>query len=213
MQVSTKNLKKGVLRSLPYLIFGYAGDLIGYAYRTAEGSGFQEKILPFLDNLGVAFAKVFPSLHPFDIFIGLGLAGVMRLVLYIKSQNKKKFRQGEEYGSAVWGGEKDIEPYMDNSCPENNVILTKTEFLTMGKPSAPKYARNKNILVIGGSGSGKTRFFVKPNLMQMHSSYVVTDPKVTMFVEQFVSVPISYTFLKILQVLRIIFLIFYFNCF
>ena len=183
MQVSTKKLKKGVLRSLPYLIFGYAGDLIGYAYRTAEGSGFQEKILPFLDNLGVAFAKVFPSLHPFDIFVGLGLAGVMRLVLYIKSQNKKKFRQGEEYGSAVWGGEKDIEPYMDSSNPENNVILTKTEFLTMGKPSAPKYARNKNILVIGGSGSGKTRFFVKPNLMQMHSCYVVTDPKGTVLVE------------------------------
>ena len=183
MQVSTKKLKKVILKSLPYLIFGYAGDLIGYAYRTAEGDGFQEKILPFLDNLGVAFAKVFPSFHPLDIFVGLGLAGVMRLVLYIKSQNKKKFRQGEEYGSAVWGGEKDIEPYMDNANPENNVILTKTEFLTMGKPSAPKYARNKNILVIGGSGSGKTRFFVKPNLMQMHSSYVVTDPKGTVLVE------------------------------
>ena len=107
----------------------------------------------------------------------------MRLVLYVKSKNKKKFRQGEEYGSAVWGGEKDIEPYMDLSCPENNVILTKTESLTMGKPSAPKFARNKNILVIGGSGSGKTRFFVKPNLMQMHSSYVVTDPKGTVLVE------------------------------
>lgn len=107
----------------------------------------------------------------------------MRLVLYVKSKNRKKFRQGEEYGSAVWGGEKDIEPYVDLSCPENNVILTKTESLTMGKPSAPKFARNKNILVIGGSGSGKTRFFVKPNLMQMHSSYVVTDPKGTVLVE------------------------------
>ena len=107
----------------------------------------------------------------------------MRLVLYVKSKNRKKFRQSEEYGSAVWGGEKDIEPYMDLSCPENNVILTKTESLTMGKPSAPKFARNKNILVIGGSGSGKTRFFVKPNLMQMHSSYVVTDPKGTVLVE------------------------------
>ena len=136
-----------------------------------------------MSNLGVAFAKVFPSLHPLDILFGLALAGVMRLVLYIKSKNRKKFRQGEEYGSAVWGTEKDIEPYMDNSCPENNVILTKTEFLTMGKPSSPKYARNKNILVIGGSGSGKTRFFVKPNLMQMHSSYVVTDPKGTVLVE------------------------------
>jgi len=159
------------------------GNLIGFAYRTAEGDGFQEKLLPFMSNLGVAFARIIPSLHPFDILFGLVLAGVMRLVLYVKSKNRKKFRQGEEYGSAVWGGEKDIEPYMDLSCPENNVILTKTESLTMGKPSAPKFARNKNILVIGGSGSGKTRFFVKPNLMQMHSSYVVTDPKGTVLVE------------------------------
>ena len=159
------------------------GNLIGFAYRTAEGNGFQEKLLPFMSNLGVAFARIFPSLHPFDLLIGLGLAGVMRLVLYVKSKNRLKFRQSEEYGSAVWGGEKDIEPYMDLSCPENNVILTKTESLTMGKPSAPKFARNKNILVIGGSGSGKTRFFVKPNLMQMHSSYVVTDPKGTVLVE------------------------------
>ena len=136
-----------------------------------------------MSNLGVAFARIFPSLHPFDLLFGLVLAGVMRLVLYIKSKNRKKFRQGEEYGSAVWGTQKDIEPYMDLSCPENNVILTKTESLTMGKPSAPKFARNKNILVIGGSGSGKTRFFVKPNLMQMHSSYVVTDPKGTVLVE------------------------------
>ena len=183
MQINTKKLKKLILRSLPYVIFAYAGNLIGFAYRTAEGIGFQEKILPFMSNLGVAFAKVFPSFHPSDILFGLVLAGVMRLVLYIKSKNRKKFRQGEEYGSAVWGGEKDIEPYMDNFCPENNVILTKTEFLTMGKPSAPKFARNKNILVIGGSGSGKTRFFVKPNLMQMHCSYVVTDPKGTVLVE------------------------------
>lgn len=183
MQINTKKLKKLILRSLPYVIFAYAGNLIGFAYRTAEGIGFQEKILPFMSNLGVAFAKVFPSFHPSDILFGLVLAGVMRLILYIKSKNRKKFRQGEEYGSAVWGGEKDIEPYMDNSCPENNVILTKTEFLTMGKPSAPKFARNKNILVIGGSGSGKTRFFVKPNLMQMHCSYVVTDPKGTVLVE------------------------------
>jgi len=183
LQINTRKLKKVILKCLPYVIFAYVGNLIGYAYRTAEGSGFQEKILPFMSNLGAAFARIFPSLHPLDILFGLVLAGVMRLVLYIKSKNRKKFRQGEEYGSAVWGGEKDIEPYMDLSCPENNVILTKTESLTMGKPSAPKYARNKNILVIGGSGSGKTRFFVKPNLMQMHSSYVVTDPKGTVLVE------------------------------
>ncbi len=183
MQIDTRKLKKLIIKAVPYVAFSYVGNLIDFAYRTAEGNGFQEKILPFMSNLGVAFARIFPSLHPFDLLFGLVLAGVMRLVLYVKSKNKKKFRQGEEYGSAVWGGEKDIEPYMDLSCPENNVILTKTESLTMGKPSAPKFARNKNILVIGGSGSGKTRFFVKPNLMQMHSSYVVTDPKGTVLVE------------------------------
>jgi len=183
LQIDTRKLKKLIIKAVPYVAFSYVGNLIGFAYRTAEGDGFQEKILPFMSNLGVAFARIFPSLHPFDLLFGLGLAGVMRLVLYVKSKNKKKFRQGEEYGSAVWGTEKDIEPYMDLSCPENNVILTRTESLTMGKPSAPKFARNKNILVIGGSGSGKTRFFVKPNLMQMHSSYVVTDPKGTVLVE------------------------------
>ena len=183
MQIDTRKLKKLIIKAIPYVAFSYVGNLIGFAYRTAEGDGFQEKLLPFMSNLGVAFARIIPSLHPFDILFGLVLAGVMRLVLYVKSKNRKKFRQGEEYGSAVWGGEKDIEPYMDLSCPENNVILTRTESLTMGKPSAPKFARNKNILVIGGSGSGKTRFFVKPNLMQMHSSYVVTDPKGTVLVE------------------------------
>lgn len=183
MQIDTRKLKKLIIKTIPYVAFSYVGNLIGFAYRIAEGNGFQEKLLPFMSNLGVAFARIFPSLHPFDLLIGLGLAGVMRLVLYVKSKNRKKFRQSEEYGSAVWGGEKDIEPYVDLSCPENNVILTKTESLTMGKPSAPKFARNKNILVIGGSGSGKTRFFVKPNLMQMHSSYVVTDPKGTVLVE------------------------------
>ena len=183
MQLNTRKLKKLIIKAVPYVAFSYVGNLIGFAYRTAEGNGFQEKLLPFMSNLDVAFARIFPSLHPFDLLFGLVLAGVMRLVLYVKSKNKKKFRQGEEYGSAVWGGEKDIEPYMDCSNPDNNVILTKTESLTMGKPSEPKYARNKNILVIGGSGSGKTRFFVKPNLMQMHSSYVVTDPKGTVLVE------------------------------
>ena len=183
MQLDTGKLKKLIIKAVPYIAFSYVGNLIGFAYRTAEGNGFQEKVLPFMSNLGVAFSRIFPSLHPFDLLFGLVLAGVMRLVLYVKSKNKKKFRQGEEYGSAVWGGEKDIDPYMDRSNPDNNVILTKTESLTMGKPSAPKYARNKNILVIGGSGSGKTRYFVKPNLMQMHSSYVVTDPKGTVLIE------------------------------
>ena len=183
MQVSKKKLKKLILNNLPFVIFAYAGNKFAFAYRIAEGDGFQEKMLPFLNNLGKAFENIFPSLHPSDIIFGLGLAGAMKLILHIKSKNKKKFRYGEEYGSARWGNESDIEPYMDNNCFENNVILTQTEYLTMGKPSAPKYARNKNILVIGGSGSGKTRFFVKPNLMQMHCSYVVTDPKGTVLVE------------------------------
>ena len=183
MRIDTRKVKKIIIKAIPYTIFAYVGNILGFAYRTAEGDGFQEKALPFMSNIGTAFARVFPSLHPFDIFVGIAVAGIMWLVLYMKAKNRKKFRQGEEYGSAVWGSQKDIEPYMDLSCPENNVILTKTESLTMGKPSAPKHARNKNILVIGGSGSGKTRFFVKPNIMQMHSSYVVTDPKGTVLIE------------------------------
>ena len=139
--------------------------------------------MPFLNEIGTSFAQVLPSMNGIDILAGAAVAGIMKVVLYFKAKNKKKFRQGEEYGSARWGGEKDIEPYMDSRCFENNVLLTQTERLTMGKPSSPKYARNKNILVIGGSGSGKTRFFVKPNIMQMHSSYVVTDPKGTILVE------------------------------
>ena len=183
MQINTRKLKKVILSNLPFVIFAYAGNKISYAYRIAEGNGFQEKLLPFLNNIGSSFAEILPSLNPTDLLIGIAVAGIMKAILYFKSKNKKKFRQGEEYGSAVWGTPKDIEPYMDNTNPDNNVILTQTERLTMGKPSSPKYARNKNILIIGGSGSGKTRFFVKPNLMQMHSSYVVTDPKGTVLVE------------------------------
>lgn len=183
MQINTKKLKKILLANLPYLIFAYAGNKISYAYRIAGGSGLQEKLMPFLNEIGTSFAQVLPSMNGIDILVGAAVAGIMKAVLYFKAKNKKKFRQGEEYGSARWGGEKDIEPYMDSRCFENNVLLTQTERLTMGKPSSPKYARNKNILVIGGSGSGKTRFFVKPNIMQMHSSYVVTDPKGTILVE------------------------------
>ena len=183
MQINTKKLKKILLANLPYLIFAYAGNKISYAYRIADGSGFQEKLMPFLNEIGTSFAQILPSMNGIDILAGAAVAGIMKAVLYFKAKNKKKFRQGEEYGSARWGGEKDIEPYMDSRCFENNVLLTQTERLTMGKPSSPKYARNKNILVIGGSGSGKTRFFVKPNIMQMHSSYVVTDPKGTILVE------------------------------
>jgi len=182
LQIETQKLKKLIIKAVPYLIFSYVGNLIGFAYRTAEGDGFQEKALPFLSNLGMAFARIFPSLHPSDIVFGLALAGVMRIILYVKSKNRKKFRQGEEYGSARWGDRNDIAPYVDYKCFENNVILSKTEFLTMGRASSPKYGRNKNILVIGGSGSGKTRFFVIPNIMQMHSSYIVTDPKGTVLI-------------------------------
>lgn len=183
MQIDSKKIKKLILTNLPYVIFAYAGNKLAFAYRTAEGTDFQEKLLPFFNNLGTAFSDILPSFNIYDIVMGIVVAVAMRIVMYFKSKNKKKFRPGVEYGSAVWGSEKDIEPYMDNRNFENNVILTKSEFLTMGKPSSPKYARNKNILVVGGSGSGKTRFFVKPNLMQMHSSYVVTDPKGTVLVE------------------------------
>ena len=181
--MNSKKVKKTILSWLPFVIFGYAGDLISLAYRTAEGNGISEKMMPFMNNLGVVFAQVIPSFNVIDLGFGVAVALIMKLIMYIKSKNKKKFRNGEEYGSARWGNEQDIEPYMDLKDKFNNVILTQTESLTMGKPSHPKYARNKNILVIGGSGSGKTRFFVKPNLMQLHSSYVLTDPKGTVLIE------------------------------
>jgi len=183
MQINSKKIKKIILQNIPYAIFAYAGNKLAYAFRIAEGDGIDEKILPFMENIGVSFAEILPSFNPIDLLVGVALAGIMKFVLYIKAKNKKKFRQGEEYGSAVWGTQKDIEPYMDLNNFENNVILTWSEFLTMGKPSSPKYARNKNIIIIGGSGSGKTRFFLKPNLMQMHCSYVITDPKGTVLVE------------------------------
>nr|WP_302697041.1 type IV secretory system conjugative DNA transfer family protein [uncultured Ruminococcus sp.] len=178
-----RKIKKLVLNNLTYVIFGYAGNIISFSFRTAEGKDVSEKILPALNNLGTAFAHIIPSFHPVDLLVGIAVGVAMKFIMKMRAANKKKFRQGTEYGSAVWGTEKDIEPYMDFKEKDNNVILTQTEGLTMGKPSHPKYARNKNILVIGGSGSGKTRFFVKPNLMQMHSSYIVTDPKGTVLIE------------------------------
>ena len=183
MKIDSGKLKKAILLNLPYAIFGYAGDMISCAFRTAEGEDISEKLTPFLNNLGTVFAKMLPSFHPIDLLVGVGLAVVMKIILTIRAKNRKKFRQGEEYGSARWGNAQDIEPYMDKSDFSNNVLLTQTERLTMGKPSSPKYGRNKNILIIGGSGSGKTRFFVKPNLMQMHSSYIVTDPKGTVLIQ------------------------------
>lgn len=181
--MDSRKIKKIVLNNLAYVIFGYAGNIICFAFRTAESKDVSEKLLPALNNLGTAFAHIIPSFHPVDLLVGIAVGVVMKFVMKMRAANKKKFRQGTEYGSAVWGTEKDIEPYMDFKEKDNNVILTQTEGLTMGKPSHPKYARNKNILVIGGSGSGKTRFFVKPNLMQMHSSYIVTDPKGMVLIE------------------------------
>ena len=183
MPVNAKKLKKIILSNIPYVIFFYAGNKIAFAYRTAPGAGMSEKLSPFLTNLAAAFSDPLPSFNAVDLLVALAIAAVTKILLTIKQKNRKKFRNGEEYGSAKWGTENDIEPYIDSSDFSNNIILTQTERLTMGKPSAPKYARNKNVEIIGGSGSGKTRFFVKPNLMQMHSSYVVTDPKGTVLIE------------------------------
>lgn len=163
---------------IPFTIFGWLGNKMSYAYYAAG-----KDLSDFFLNLGDVFTDPFPSFRPADLLIGAVTGGIMLLVMHFKRKNAKKFRHGEEYGSASWGRSEDIKPYVDATDFSNNVILTQTERLTMGKPSHPKYARNKNVLVIGGSGSGKTRFFVKPNLMQMHSSYVVTDPKGTVLVE------------------------------
>ena len=177
------DIKKLVVMNLPYLFFVYLFGKLGQAYRLAAGVDFSEKVLHCLDGFTAAFANAAPSLHPSDLCIGVAGAVLMRLAVYVKSKNAKKYRKGMEYGSARWGTAADIKPYID---PDfyNNVLLTQTERLTMnGRPKQPKYARNKNVLVIGGSGSGKTRFFVKPNLMQLHSSYICTDPKGSLLIE------------------------------
>ena len=175
--------KKLVLLNLPYIFVGYICDKVAWLWRVSEGTNASDKMMAVMNRFDKLFANPLPSFHPRDLLIGVAGGIALRLVVYYKAKNAKKFRQGVEYGSARWGNAKDIEPYMD-SVFENNVLLTQTERLMMsGRPKEPKYARNKNILVIGGSGSGKTRFFVKPNLMQMHSSYVVTDPKGTVLVE------------------------------
>ena len=177
------DVKKLILLNLPYVFAFYFADKIAAVFRLAPGTEFIDKLTNGFAVFGTTFANPLPSFHPVDLLIGLVAGALLKLAVYVKGKNRKKFRQGEEYGSARWGKPEDIKPYTD---PEfsNNIILTQTEFLTMNsRPKQPKYARNKNILVIGGSGSGKTRFFVKPNLMQMHSSYVVTDPKGTVLVE------------------------------
>lgn len=177
------DIKKLVLLNLPYVFAFYFVDKLAAVFRLAPGTEFIDKLTGGFANFGAAFANPLPSFHPVDLLIGVAGGALLKLAVYIKGKNRKKFRQGEEYGSARWGRPEDIRPYMDDDF-SNNVILTQTEGLTMNsRPKQPKYARNKNILVIGGSGSGKTRFFVKPNLMQMHSSYVVTDPKGTVLIE------------------------------
>ena len=175
--------KKLVLLNLPYIFVGYFCDKVAWLWRVSEGANASDKMMAVMNRFDKLFANPLPSFRPRELLIGVAGGIALRLVVYYKAKNAKKFRQGVEYGSARWENAKDIEPYMD-SVFENNVLLTQTERLRMsGRPKEPKYARNKNILVIGGSGSGKTRFFVKPNLMQMHSSYVVTDSKGTVLVE------------------------------
>ena len=169
--------KKQLLLNLPYFIAGLVCTNLGEAWRIAEGADMSEKLLGFLSALGAAFSNPMPSLHPMDLLIGVCCGAGLRLAVYLKGKNVKKYRHGMEYGSARWGTQKDIEPFEDPVFA-NNVILTRTERLMMGnRPKNPANARNKNVLVVGGSGSGKTRFWLKPNLLQCHSSYVVTDPK------------------------------------
>lgn len=176
-------IKKLLILNLPYLLFVWLFDKVGAAVRLSPGADASAKLLHLGDGFSAAFSSIAPSFHPADLLIGIAGAVIVRLIIYVKGKNAKKYRKGMEYGSARWGTSEDIKPYTDPVF-ENNIPLTQTERLTMNsRPKQPKYARNKNILVIGGSGSGKTRFFVKPSLMQMHSSYVVTDPKGTVLIE------------------------------
>ena len=176
--------KQKVMKVLPFIILGYFFNKVSQAFTSATGTELGDKIMNGMDGLGAVFTNPLPSFNPIDLLIGVAGGVIVKLVIYVKGKNAKKYRKGCEYGSARWGNAEDIKPYMADKF-EDNVILTETERLTMdGRPKAgPKYARNKNILVIGGSGSGKTRFYVKPNLLQMHSSYVVTDPKGTVLNE------------------------------
>ncbi|RHQ68884.1 DUF4368 domain-containing protein [Butyricicoccus sp. AF24-19AC] len=179
----TLDIKKLILLNMPYILLGLFATNFGEAWRMAQGADASEKFLSLVAVLPGALQSFWPSLHPLDLLVGLCCGAGLRLAVYLKSKNAKKYRHGLEYGSARWGTREDIAPYVDPVF-QNNVILTKTESLTMNsRPKDPKTARNKNVLVIGGSGSGKTRFWLKPNLMQMHSSYVVTDPKGTILVE------------------------------
>lgn len=175
----SKDIKKLLILNVPYILVGAFATNLGEAWRIATGTNMSEKVqgLVLGGGFSTAFANPMPSLHPVDIIVGIVCGAGLRLAVYLKGKNAKKYRHGQEYGSARWGNHEDIAPFEDPKFSEN-VILSQTERITMSsRPSQPKYARNKNVLVVGGSGSGKTRFFIKPNLLQLHSSYVVTDPK------------------------------------
>ena len=177
------HIKKLVLPNIPYVFIALFATKLGQAWRLAPGTDFSGKALHLMEGFATAFSSLVPSFHPIDLCVGVAAALLIRLAVYVKGKNAKKFRKNLEYGSARWGRPEDIAPYVDPKF-ENNVILTQTERLMMSnRPKDPKTARNKNVLVVGGSGSGKTRFFIKPNLMQLHSSYVVTDPKGSIAVE------------------------------
>ena len=177
------NIKKFLLPNIPYVFIALFATKLGQAWRLAPGTDFSGKALHLMEGFAAAFQSALPSFHPIDLCVGIAAALLIRLIVYVKGKNAKKFRKNLEYGSARWGKPEDIAPYVDQKF-ENNVILTQTERLMMSnRPKDPKTARNKNVLVVGGSGSGKTRFFIKPNLMQLHSSYVVTDPKGSIAVE------------------------------
>ncbi|KLK55789.1 conjugal transfer protein TraG [Streptococcus agalactiae] len=179
--IKIDNPKKFILANIPYLSFFYIGNIFSKHINSYVGGDIIDRIMVGISDIGTL--SYIPSLNPRDLLVGISVAALVKLIVYSKGKNKKKYRQGKEYGSARWGESKDIAPYIDPKF-ENNVLITNTERLTMNsRPKNPKYARNKNVLVIGGSGSGKTRFYVKPNLMQMHSSYVVTDPKGTLVLE------------------------------
>ena len=181
--MTTKKLTKLLALYLPYILLGLAATNFGEAWRLAEGKELGDKIMSMMGTIPVAFANPLPSLHPLDLLVGLCCGAGLRLAVYLRGKNAKKYRHGMEYGSARWGTPKDIEPFMAPKFADN-IILTKTERLMMSnRPADPKNARNKNVLVVGGSGSGKTRFWLKPNLLQCHSSYVVTDPKGSIVVE------------------------------
>ena len=177
------NIKKLLILNIPYILLGLFATNLGEAWRIAEGADMSAKLLGFFDTFMVALSNPLPSFHPLDLVVGIIFGAGLRLAVYMKGKNAKKYRHNEEYGSARWGTAKDIEPFMDQKF-EDNIILTKTERLMMSnRPKNPANARNKNVLIIGGSGSGKTRFWLKPNLLQMHSSYVVTDPKGSIVIE------------------------------